>query len=82
MLTAIKFHVGLTPEERATLPTDLVPGLTYLVKWSRLDAPMRAQIETLPTDEHSFIEFWVFLDDDFKIGPCVEPNHGDPDPFR
>lgn len=78
MLTALKFHVGLTPEERAALPADLVPGLTYLVKWSRLETVMRAQIETLPTDEHSFIEFWVFLDDGFEFGPCVPPNHGAP----
>lgn len=78
MVTAIKFHVGLTPEERAALPKDLVPGLTYLVKWSRLGSAMRAQIETLPTDEHSFIEFWVFLDDQFEIGPGVPPHHGFP----
>lgn len=78
MLTAIKFHVGLTPEERAALPPDLVPGLTYLVKWSRLATPMRAQLETLPTAEHSFIEFWVFLDDEFVVGPCVPPSHDDP----
>jgi hypothetical protein len=74
MLTAIQFHIGLTEAEKAAFPADLVPGRTYLLKWSRLETPMRAQLRVLPYEGHDFIEFWVFLDDEFKIGPAVQPD--------
>lgn len=77
MLTAIVFHIRVTEAEAAGLPADLVPGLTYLLKWSRLETPMRAQLRAVPPDGHGFFEFWVFLDDEFKIGPCVPPHDGD-----
>lgn len=74
MIQAIVFHIGVTDEERAALPKHLVPGATYLLKWSRLPTPMRAQLRLLPEPDRQFFEFWVFLEDDFQIGPEVPPS--------